>query len=107
MYDDAEEQEKRDERQRQEAEEKKASAARVSAQLHTWLHHQSARLGLSCAEILAAVKRGWTGDVIADIPAAESHVLASRPPLDGEMAAAIGRIRAAPILPVPSRQWRR
>ncbi len=107
MYDDQEEQEKREERQRLEAEEKKATSARVSAQLQTWLHHQSARLGLSCDEIMVAVKRGWTGDVIADIPAAEAHRLASRPPLDGEMAAAIGRIRAAPILPVPSRQWRR
>ncbi len=107
MCDEQEEREKREERRHQEAEEKKATMARVSAQLQTWFHHQSARLGLSCEEILDAVKRGWTGDVIADLPAAESYVLASRPPLDGEMAAAIGRIRAAPILPVPSRQWRR
>ncbi len=107
MYDDQEEQEEREERQRQEAEEDKATLARRAAALQAWLYHQSARLGLSCDEIMAAVRRGWTGDVIADVPAAEAHVLASRPPLDGEMAAAIGRIRAAPILPVPSRQWRR
>ncbi len=107
MYDEQEEREKREERRRQEIEEEKATLARRATKLQAWFLHQSARLGLSCEEILDAVKRGWTGDVIADLPAAESHVLASRPPLDGEMAAAIGRIRAAPILPVPSRQWRR
>ncbi len=91
----------------QEAEEHKAVSARVSEQLQTWLHHQSARLGLSCDEIMAAVRRGWCGNEIEKLMASEVYRLASRPPLDGEMAAAIGRIRAAPILPVPSRQWRR
>ncbi len=107
MFDEQEHEQRAHERQRQEAEEDKATLARRAAALQAWLYHQSARLGLSCEEILAAIRRGWCGDVIKHLPAAEAHRLASRPPLDGEMAAAIGRIRAAPILPVPSRQWRR
>ncbi len=78
MFDEQEAREKREERQRQEAEEK-VTLARRATKLQAWLHHQSARLGLSCAEILAAVKRGWPGNAIADTPAADAHVLAGPP----------------------------
>lgn len=65
-----------------------------------WYQTQCERLGVTRADIEAAVLRGWCGDQIAELPASRAEDLAGPPPLDPEIAAGIERIKIAPVKPV-------
>jgi hypothetical protein len=61
---------------------------------------QSERLGVEPAEIEAAILRGWTGDVIAELPASRASELAGPPMWDPEIEATLEKIKSAPVVPL-------
>ena len=63
-----------------------------------WTAEQAERLGISNGEIMAAVMRGWTPKMIGHIAIANAGQLGENPPPANGMAAAIRKIRNAPIL---------
>ena len=65
---------------------------------NAWTERQAERLGYRTAEILAAVRRGWTADQIAVLPTAQAAWLTLTP---GQATGA--KVRAAPVLPVNQR----
>lgn len=71
--------------------------SRYVAKAEAWTERQAARLGYSTAELLAAVRRGWTPDRIERLAVAEAYRLESRPGLDPET---LAKLKGAPILPV-------
>ncbi len=65
-----------------------------------WYSEQSERLGVTASELEAAVLRGWGGHEIAALPSACAAELAGPPRTDAEHAAALARIRDAPVMPL-------
>ena len=65
-----------------------------------WYAEQSERLGVEPAEIEDAILRGWTGDMIANLPIVRAEELTEPPPADAEHEAALQKIMAAPIRPM-------
>ena len=76
---------------------------RSVAEADAWTQNQAKRLGVEVEDLQAAGLRGWCGEQIAALSIANAEDVLGAPPLDPEMAAAIERIRTAPVLPVSPR----
>ena len=60
---------------------------------------------ITSREVLDAIRRGWTPEMINELPAAEVDQLFEKPSADPATSKLIRNIRNAPILPVPRKRW--
>lgn len=65
------------------------------AKAEAWTERQAERLGYSTAEVLAAIRRGWTAEDIEALATAEADRLEGPPRL-----ALASKLKDAPVLPV-------
>lgn len=80
--------------------ERAEQTTRNAEQIEKWYWIQTRRLGVTHADLEAAVLRGWTGDVIAALPAADVEKLSGPPPADPDFEEIKRRIREAPVRPI-------
>ena len=105
MFDAQEHEVRARERRRQEAEKERETRTRAMGKAHDWTADAAMRFGITSREMLDAVRRGWTPEMINELPAAEVDNLFEKPSSDPETAKLIRNIRTAPILPVPYKSW--
>ena len=77
----------------------------ASRKADEWTADAALRFGITSREVLDAIRRGWTPELINELPAAEVDYLFEKPAADPETAKLIRNIRNAPVLSVPHKRW--
>ncbi len=77
----------------------------ASRKADDWTADAAMRFGITSRELLDAIRRGWTPEMVNELPAAEVDRLFEKPSVDPVTARLIRNIRTAPILPVPPKRW--